>query len=153
PPVLSPDGDGVADTLTISYALAARAAVTVTVKDATGSVVAALFTNQAQGARRQSFAYGAEGLPDGTYTLSVTATTTDGRSGRLEAPFSIDHTLSGLALTTTVLTPNGDGVDDTLGISFTLATEAQVTVQIEQSGVVVASVYGGMLPAGPSQIV
>jgi hypothetical protein len=153
PPVISPDGDGIADALAISYTLAARASVTATVKDPTGTVVATLFTNQVQGARRQSFAYGAPGLSDGTYTLSVGAVTIDGRSGRLETPFAIDRALSGLALTTTVLTPNGDGVDDTLGISFTLATEAQVTVQIEQAGSVVATVFGGLLPSGPSQIV
>jgi hypothetical protein len=153
PPVISPDGDGIDDALMISYTLTARASVTATVKDPGGTVVATLFTNQVQGARRQSFAYGADGLPDGTYTLSVAAVAPDGRKARLEAPFAIDRTLSGLALTTAVLTPNGDGDGDTLGITFTLATGAQVAVQIEQAGSVVASVFSGLLPAGPSQIV
>ncbi|MGE5272459.1 MAG: FlgD immunoglobulin-like domain containing protein [Verrucomicrobiota bacterium] len=153
PPVVSPDGDGIDDALAISYTLGARASVTATVKDATGAVVATLFANQVQGARRQSFAYGGDGLADGAYTLSVAAVTADGRSGRLEAPFAIDRTLSGLALSTAVLTPNGDGVDDTIGISFTLATGAEVTVQIEQAGSVVAPVSSGPLPAGSSQIV
>jgi len=153
PPVISPDGDGVDDALAISYTLASRASVTATVKDSTGAVVATLFTSQVQAARKQSFAYGAAELPDGTYTLSIAAVSTDGRSGRLESPFAIDRTLSGLALTTTVLTPNGDGADDTIGISFTLATDAQVTVQVEQAGSSVASVFSGLLPAGPSQIV
>jgi hypothetical protein len=151
PPVISPDGDGIADALTVSYALAARASVTATVKDVTGAVVATLFTNQLQGARRQSFAYGPDGLADGTYTLSLAAVASDGRSGRLEAPFAIDRTLSGLLLTTAVLTPNGDGVDDTIGIAFTLAATANVTIQIEQAGLVVASVFAGVLPAGTSQ--
>ncbi len=153
PPVISPDGDGIADALTVSYTLGTRASVTATVKDATGAVVATLFASQLQGARRQSFAYGADGLADGTFTLSVAAVASDGRSGRLEVPFSIDRTLSGLALSTSALTPNGDGVDDTLGISFTLAAGAQVTVQIEQAGAVVATVFGGLLPVGPAQIV
>ena len=153
PPVISPDGDGIDDALAISYTLTSRASVTATVKDPSGTVVATLFANQVQGARRQSFAYGAGGLSDGTYTLSVGAVTSDGRKARLEAAFAVDRTLSGLALTTSVLTPNGDGVDDTLGIMFTLATYAQVTVQIEQSGSVFATVFGGQLPAGPAQIV
>ena len=151
PPVISPDGDGIADALTVSYTLAARASVTATVKDATGAAVATLFANQLQGARRQSFAYGAGGLADGTYVLSLAAVTSDGRSGRLEAPFAIDRTLSGLMLTTAVLTPNGDGVDDTIGIAFTLAAAANVTIQIEQAGLVVASVFSGDLPAGTSE--
>jgi hypothetical protein len=152
PSVISPDGDGIADALTISYTLAARVSVTATVKDAGGLVAATLFTNQSQSARRQSFTYAAGGLADGTYTLSVAAVGLDGRSSRLEAPFAIDRTLSGLMLTTPVLTPNGDGVDDTEGISFTLATDANVTVQIEQMDLVIASVFSGSLPAGTSQV-
>jgi flagellar hook assembly protein FlgD len=57
-----------------------------------------------------------------------------------------------VALTTALLTPNGDGADDTLGIGFTLATAAAVTVQVEQTGAVVATVFAGQLPAGASQV-
>ncbi len=49
PQVISPDGDGIADALTISYALAGRAAVTATVTDVNGATVATLFTGQKQG--------------------------------------------------------------------------------------------------------
>jgi hypothetical protein len=153
PPVISPDGDGIADALTISYALASRAGVTATVKDFTGTVVATLFSNQAQSARRLSFAYGAGGLADGAYTLAISATAfVDGRTMTLEAPFAIDRTLTGLALSTAAFTPNGDGVDDTLGINFTLSIQVYVTVQIEQAGILVATVFTGPLPGGLSQI-
>jgi hypothetical protein len=152
PPVLSPDGDGIADTMTISYTLTGRAAVTVTVEDSSGAVIATLFSDQLQGARRQSFPYAADGLPDGAYVLTVSAAGEDGGTASLTAPFAVDRTLSGLSLTTQLLTPNGDGADDTLGIGFSLAVAATVTVQIEQAGVVVASVSAGPLPAGPSQV-
>jgi hypothetical protein len=153
PPVISPDGDGIADAVSVSYALASRAGVTATVKDFTGTVVATLFSNQAQSARRQSFAYGAGGLADGMYTLAISATAfVDGRTMTLEAPFAIDRTLTGLALSTAAFTPNGDGVDDTLGINFTLSTQVYVTVQIEQAGSLVATVFTGPLPGGLSQI-
>src|SRR5439155_7130431 len=121
PAVISPDGDGIADFTTISYSLGVRSSVTATVTDASGTVVATLFANQLQGAKGQAFPYGAEGLADGTYQLTVSAAAQDGRTGRATATFSVDRTLSGLALATTLLTPNGDGIDDTLGISFTLA--------------------------------
>jgi hypothetical protein len=154
PTVLSPDGDGIADTATISYTLAGRAAVTATVKDSSGAIVDTLFSGQLQGARRQTFPYvAAGGLPDGAYVLTVSAAGEDGRTGSLEASFGIDRTLSGLSLTTQQLTPNGDGADDTLGIGFSLSVAATVTVQIEQAGVVVASVFAGEVPAGPSQFV
>jgi hypothetical protein len=153
PPVISPDGDGIDDAVTISYTLAGRAAVTATVTDATGVVVATLFANQLQGARRQSFPYAADGLADGSYVLTIDAAGEDGRTGTLQAPFAIDRTLSALALSTQALTPNGDGVDDTLGISFTLAATVYVTVQVEQAGVVVATVFSGQLSVGPEQLV
>jgi N-acetylmuramoyl-L-alanine amidase len=152
PTVISPDGDGIADTTTVSYVLAARATVTATVKNSAGAVVATLFSSQLQGARRQSFAYAAGGLSDGAYMLTVSALGEDGRTGRLEASFAIDRTLSGLSLTTQLLTPNGDGSDDTLGIGFSLSVSANVTVQIEQTGVIVSSVFAGELPAGASQV-
>ena len=152
PPVISPDGDGIADMTTISYTLAARASVTATVRDASGAVAATLFSGQLQGARRQSFPYPAEGLVDGSYALSISAVGEDGRTGHVEAPFSIDRTLSALSLTTQVLTPNGDGSDDTIGIGFALAVAADVTVQVEQAGAVVATVFAGPLPAGTSQV-
>ncbi len=152
PPVLSPDGDGIADTAAISYTLAGRAAVTAVVKDSLGAVVATLFSGQLQGARRQSFPYAADGLPDGAYVLNVSAAGEDGRTGSLTAPFALDRTLSGLSLTTQLVTPNGDGADDTLGIGFSLAVAATVTVQIEQAGSVFAPVFAGELPSGASQV-
>jgi hypothetical protein len=152
PPVISPDSDGIADALTISYALAARAAVTATVGDANGSLVATLFSGQLQGARKQSFPYAAAGLPDGLYTLTVVASAEDGRSARAQASFAIDRTLSGLTLSTALLTPNGDGVDDSVAIGFTLAADADVTVQVERDGAAAATVFAGSLPAGPQQL-
>ncbi len=152
PPVVSPDGDGIADAVTITYVLSARAAVTATVTDAAGVVVATLFSNQLQGARTQSFPYAAAGLADGLYTLTISAAGEDGRSGLAQAPFSIDRTLSALTLSTATLTPNGDGADDTLAIGFTLAAAADVTVQVEQGGLAVAAVFAGPLAAGAQQL-
>ncbi len=153
PPVISPDGDGVADALTISYKLAARAAVTATVADASGVLVATLFSAQQQAARTQSFPYGPSGLADGNYVLTVFAQAADGRTGRAQASFAIDRTLSGLTLSTSTITPDGDGTDDSVAIGFTLAAAAEVTVDVEQSGTVVASVFAGTLEPGTQQVV
>jgi hypothetical protein len=152
PAVLSPDGDGIADTTTVSYTLGTKSAATASVTDSTGAVVATLFADQVQSARRQSFPYAADGLPDGAYVLTVSVRAPDGRTATLTAPFSVDRTLTGLALSTPVLSPNGDGSGDTIGIGFSLGVPAQVTVQIEQAGVIVATVFASQLPAGPSQV-
>src|SRR5262245_24762702 len=152
PPVLSPDGDGIDDALTVSYTLSSRASVTATVVDVTGAVMATPFAAQFQSARLQTFSYAADGLADGSYKVVISAVGEDGRAGRVEAPFAVDRTLSGLALSTSDLTPNGDGVDDTLGIAFNLASSANVVVQIEQAGAVVAPVVTESLSAGPVQL-
>jgi N-acetylmuramoyl-L-alanine amidase len=154
PPVISPDGDGAGDTMTISYKLAARAAVTAAVADAaTGAVVATLFADQLQGARTQSFPYSAPGLADGNYALTVTAAAEDGRTGRAQASFAIDRTFSGLTLSTATITPNGDGSDDSLDVGFTLSAPADVTVQVEQGGLAVAAVFSGPLASGTQHMV
>jgi hypothetical protein len=152
PPLVTPDGDGIDDALTVSYVLTARATVTATMTDSTGAVVATLFAGQVQGARRQSFPYPVDALSAGTFTLAVSATGPDGRTVRQQAPFAVDRTLSGLALSSPELTPNGDGSGDTLGISFTLAAATNVVVQIEQEGTFVASVFSGPLPVGPAAL-
>ena len=127
--------------------------MTATVTDSAGGLAATLFSAQKQGARRQSFPYTADGLPDGSYLLTIAAVGEDGRTGTLQAPFAIDRTLSALSLATTTLSPNGDGAGDMLGIVFTLAGDVSVTVQIEQSGSVVATPFAGPLPAGQEQVV
>jgi hypothetical protein len=152
PPVVTPDGDGIDEALTVSYTLGTRASVTASVQDATGATVGTLVSAQLQGARTQSFTYDAAGLADGAYTLTVAAVGEDGRTGTLTASFAVDRTLSGLALSTSTLTPNGDGADDALGISFALASSANVVVQIEQAGVLVAPVAAESLPAGSVQL-
>jgi hypothetical protein len=126
--------------------------VTVTVVDATGAVAATPVAAQLQGPRQQSFSYAPDGLADGAYTVVVSAAGEDGRTGRLGAPFAVDRTLSGLALSRSTLSPNGDGLDDTLGIAFTLSSSANVVVQIEQAGVLVATVVTESLPAGAAQL-
>ena len=149
--VLSPDGDGIADVAAISYTLTGKAAVTGTVRDAAGAVVATLFSEQRQGARRQSFPFRPDALADGAYTLTISAAGQDGRTGALTGSFSVDRTLSALTLTSGTLTPNGDGSDDAITIGFTLAVPAETIVQIEQAGSVVATLLAGSLPAGGAQ--
>ena len=152
PAVISPDGDGVADALTISYVLAGRSAVTATVTDLNGVAAATLFSDQLQGARAHTFPYAAPGLADGLYTLTISAAGEDGRTGRAQTTFAVDRTLSGLTLSTATLTPNGDGADDSTTIGFTLASAAEVTVQVEQNGLAVALVFAGAMAPGAQQL-
>jgi hypothetical protein len=78
PPVISPNGDSVDDSTTISYALSVTATVTVTLLDAANTTLATLFSEW-RPAGRHSFAFTADTLPDGAYTIAVGAATASGR--------------------------------------------------------------------------
>ena len=73
----------------------------------------------------------------------------DGRTASAQAAVLVDRTLALLAVSPAVFTP-GNGA--TMAITFTLATAAQVSVQIAQNGQPVAAVFSGQLDAGPQQV-
>jgi N-acetylmuramoyl-L-alanine amidase-like protein len=148
PATISPNGDGYSDTATVSYTLGARAAVTAVIRDATGPIVQTLFESQEQSARPISFALPADQLPDGHYTLSVSAIAGDGRTASADAPFVVDRVLAGLTALPSPFSPNGG----TIAFAFTLGKPAQVTITVFQAGVALAVVFDGMLEAGPQSI-
>src|SRR5256714_12047896 len=77
PDVVTPNGDGVADSSTISYTLSAPGTVTATLVDATGTTVATLFDGLVP-AGPQTFVFYADAIPDGTYEIVLTATSPQG---------------------------------------------------------------------------
>jgi hypothetical protein len=126
--------------------------VTATVVDATGAALTSIFTGQRQSARKISFTWPPLELPDGHYALVVRAQADDGRIATARASFTIDRTLGFLWLDTPLVSPNGDGVADSLGISFVLAAPAAVTVEILRDGASAALVYLGQLAPGPFSV-
>lgn len=144
PAVISPNGDGYADTGTISYTLGAHAAVTATVTDASGTAVETLFSAQEQSARAISFGFSPGDLPDGPYTLVLSAQADDGRSETHNVPFTIDRILSTVTATPPAIAPGG-----ALAAGFALAGDGQVTVTIlGPDGSTVATLFQGPLGAG-----
>jgi hypothetical protein len=77
PDVVTPNGDGVDDTSTISYSLSAPASATATLVDSIGATVATLFDGFV-GAGPQSFVFDSAAVPDGTYEVVVTAASAEG---------------------------------------------------------------------------
>ena len=55
----------------------------------------------------------------------------------------VDRTLTGLVASARAISPNGDGVDDRLTLSFALTQNAPVRIDVEQSGAVVATLFQG----------
>ena len=97
PAFLSPGGDPADDTTTVTYTLTTPATVTATFVDANGAVLSTLFT-EAKPAGAQSFVFAATaGLPPGTYTIQLLATTAAAKTASSSVRFLIDDTLTGFA--------------------------------------------------------
>ena len=82
PPAISPNGDGVDDSATVSYTLSLPATVTATLLDASGIALATLFSEQ-KPVGRQAFVFTADTIPDGLYRIVLAAETASG--ARVEA--------------------------------------------------------------------
>jgi hypothetical protein len=79
PPAISPNGDGVDDSATVSYTLSLPATVTATLVDASGAALATLFSEQ-KPVGRQAFVLTADTIPDGLYRIVLVAEAASGAS-------------------------------------------------------------------------
>jgi len=153
PSVLTPAGDGSAATVTVDFALGLPAFVTVQLlpgAGTTGLPVSLLASNVAAG--QSSFQWDVSALASGRYSVVVTAKPASGTTATQSASLVIDRTLSSFSLSPAVFSPNGDGVNDTLGFTFTLGQSVPVQVSIQRSGTPVATVFSGQLGPGPQSL-
>ena len=151
PATVSPNGDGFADATTIRYTLGTPATVTATVLDADGAALATLFS-ELKPAGAQSFSWLPDALPDGSYTVLISAKTFDNREVASSVPVSVNRTLSFVSAKPAALSPNGDGRSDSLRVSFTLATDADVTVTVHGGAVVTATLLAGRFGPGARSV-
>ncbi|MDX6426402.1 MAG: hypothetical protein QOD52_1807, partial [Gaiellaceae bacterium] len=151
PSVITPNADGSGDAMTVSFTLGAAALVNAQVLDQEGTPALTLI-NEQRVAGNNSFEWNAHVLPDGRYRMVVTA-----KSGTKTitkaADVVVDRTLAGLQAAPTVISPNGDGVNDSTTLSFSLAQNVPVRLDIMQAGVLVGSPFQGQLGIGPQTIV
>jgi hypothetical protein len=145
--VLSPNGDGVGDTQTLSYRLARPSNVVATLTGPGGATVTLADGPEQAGLQTLSW-NGTEGVaaaPEGAWTFSVTATDDRGVTTTAQRPFSLDDTLSALAVKT--------GSRGLPTADFQLARTATVVVRIERgSGVPVATLRVGPRTAGVQRV-
>jgi hypothetical protein len=146
PVVVTPGADGTGGSSTVTFTLGAPAVVTAQVLDQDGARVLSVPAAQ-HAAGPNEFTWSAASLPDGRYLLAVTAKA--GTSSVTKtAPVTVDRTLTGLGPQPAVLSPNGDGIDDSVTFSFQLSQDVSVRLDIEQAGSVVTSPFQGELAAG-----
>jgi flagellar hook assembly protein FlgD len=152
PAAISPDGDGVADTTTVTYDLGIAAFVTASVTDSSGGTVATPVVDQRQGSGHKSWTWDGSGLPDGRYTFTIDVFTDDGRQASLSTDVLLDRTISGFAVDHGAFSPNGDGNLDTVAFSFNVAAAASVTLQLQQGATVSAVLFQGQVQPGPQRL-
>jgi hypothetical protein len=152
-PVLSPNGDGVADVEPLAFKVVRPSTVTVGLVGPDGVARPLDAGPKAPGTYPYSWnALRADGSPEaeGKWKLTVTALDDLGRSSTAEQPFTVNDTLGFLKAPATVTISKGQKA---LSASFTLARAAQVTGTIRTAaGIVVSTVRAGKLGTGPQTI-
>jgi hypothetical protein len=152
PSVVSPNGDGVGDTARITYFLSESTSITATLADATGRQLATLFSGVVdQGSH--SFAWNQIGVPDGKYSITITAGATTGKRVTAKITFYVDRTLAQPKLSAPALSPNGDGRFDSTALSFRLNAAAAVNVELWRGQKLVGTLLTQTLGVGPGQLV
>ena len=101
PSLITPDGDGSADTTRFSATLAAPATVSLTVEDATGAVLAEIAPPTAT-AGPFELDWGGAGLPDGRYKARLRAVFADGSTVDSTAPLTILRAIADLGVSARV---------------------------------------------------
>jgi hypothetical protein len=153
PEAVSPNGDGQADTTTLTYSITTAANVSVEVTDPFGGVLAAVVDRVWTQAGEHTVAIDASALPDGDYSVVVTARTQAGSSVQQVVPLHVNRTLGLVTAAPVAFSPNGDGRKDTLTLTFTLTAPADVVVRIEREGRWVATPLAGVYAAGTQRFV
>ncbi len=153
PAVISPNGDGQADTTALTYRISAAANVSVEITDVTGALLAAVVDRVWTRAGQHTVTVDGTALPDGNYNVVVTARTADGAVVQKLIPLSVNRTLGLVTVTPAMFSPNTDGRKDRVTLTFELATPADVRIRIEREGRWVASPVTASFLAGTQQVV
>lgn len=150
-PAVSPNGDNVDETQSLSYKVVRPSTVqaVLVAPDKTTRVV----DSGARTPGTYTFTWNgktADGTlePEGTWRFTVTATDDLGRQSTADRTFGLNNTVGFLSASPATLPLRANGTK--LTASFTLIRAAKVSVTIETAkGIVVKTILNGSVPAGP----
>jgi hypothetical protein len=148
PATISPNGDGQADAATIAFTLTADAIVGVTVLDSTGTVVAEPEPPRWRRAGPRTVPLAGDALGDGAYVVRVTARAAGGREVVVDLPVTVTRALGRVTLSSPVLTPNGDGANDSVSVVVPVAVASTLSVRVLRDGRWVATPFTGPVEPG-----
>jgi hypothetical protein len=152
PASVSPNGDGQADTTTVGFTLTAAASVDLDVFDTAQNDVLPVLADQRFAAGKQSVAIDPAPLADGSYTIVVRARGDGGSDVESVIPFTVSRLLGLVAAIPPLFSPNGDGRNDTLTVTYALTAPANVQVTIARDGKWVATPLVAVQQAGPQTL-
>jgi flagellar hook assembly protein FlgD len=140
----------VATSTTVAYTLSAPANVTAELLNSLGTAVATLFTED-KPAGMLSFVFTPTGVPDGNYTIRLTARDTFGQQVTASVAVLLSRTLAGFSADTPLVSPNADGRLDTVTFAISLAAAADVTLTLD-AGASHIPIFTGNLPQGAQEV-
>ena len=153
--VISPNSDGVAETLTLSYRIVRPSTVSATVAGARSRQVLDAGVQQ-PGVHTFTFTgKTADGTPlaEGGYKFVVNATDDQGRRSTAERAFALNNTLASLSVSPSTARIRRSS-RTALGVGFTLSRPATVIATIEtKTGIVIRTLDAGKLQAGEQRLV
>ena len=148
PETISPNADGASDATTLVYTTTAVATVDVTLLDAAGVVVTQLLAPTRTAAGEHTLIFDGLGLPDGVYTMVVTAIGSDGARVTSPVTVRITRTLGQATVAPALFAPGAAGRPARLDVGFQLSAPATVRVRILRDGKWVATPFSGTLAQG-----
>jgi flagellar hook assembly protein FlgD len=131
----------------VSYSVSMSATVTGTLVDSAGHTVSQLFS-EAKPAGRQSFTVDVSTVPDGQYTVVVQAQVAGSEPVSDVVGIQVDRGVSAFTASATAFSPNGDGVQDSISLDFTLTQPAAVSLQLVKDNAPLGSLVSGSYDAG-----
>ena len=156
PPTVSPNGDGIGETVTIPFTVSEPSVVSATVAGPDGAAVRTLTSSVTSGGSFRWDGRTARGkaLPDGRYTVTIAARDSVGNTGRA-APVDVDvyASLAGLERSTPLFYPqDADRLAPRAAVAYRLLSPARVTIQVvdAQGAVVRRAVTDKAQKAGPA---
>jgi hypothetical protein len=153
PEAISPNGDGQADTTTLTYRISTSANVSVEITDEIGGVVTTVVDRVWTGAGQHTVEIDGASLEDGNYSVVVSARTAAGAFAQQLVALSVNRTLGLVTATPLAFSPNGDGRKDRLTLTFALTAPADVRIRVEREGRWVASPLTGSFLSGTQRMV
>jgi hypothetical protein len=154
PQGITPNGDGQADAAVVEYELTAPANLTVEVVDGAGAVAATIVDRVWTRPGPRTVTVAGDALPDGLYSVVLTARTPAGFEAQTTVPLTVSRTLGLVTLTPAAFSPNGDGRNDRLEVRFSLTAPADVRLRVFREGRWVTSpVAASYLAAGSQRLV